>query len=203
MNFLAHIFLSGDDKEVLIGNFIADHVKGSQSENFRPGIQKGIQLHRKIDLYTDSHPVVKNTKEVIRPAFGKYAPVVSDVYYDHFLAHNWHTVSDMPLEQYIQNFYEYAEQVNEILPQRTRGMLSVMIRQNWLLSYRTIEGTGKILEAMSKRAAFESNMEMGGKVLREHYETLEADFREFFPQLEQFVSDTIRRQAEKKISRKV
>lgn len=202
MNFLAHIFLSGDDKDILIGNFIADHVKGSQSEDYREGIRDGIRLHRAIDMYTDTHPVVRNTKQVIRPAFGKYAPVVSDVYYDHFLARNWHTVSDRPLEDFIQDFYNYTANVNDTLPERTRGMLSVMIRQNWLLSYRTIEGTGKILEAMSKRAAFKSNMEKGAVILRRHYETLETDFHEFFPQLQQFVSETMRRQAGNVVSRK-
>jgi acyl carrier protein phosphodiesterase len=191
MNFLAHIFLSGDDKDILIGNFIADHVKGSQSEEFSEGVREGIQLHRAIDSYTDSHPVVRNTKKVIRPVFGKYAPVVGDVYYDHFLARNWNSVSDDPLEDFVQDFYSYTDTVNEMLPERTRGMLSVMVRQNWLLSYRTIEGTGKILEAMSRRAAFKSNMEMGEVTLREHYRTLEADFHEFFPELQKFVSDRI------------
>ena len=190
MNFLAHIFLSGDDKDILIGNFIADHVKGSQSAEYRAGIQEGIKLHRAIDAYTDSHPVVMNTKQVIRPVFGKYAPVVSDVYYDHFLASNWQSVSDQPLEEFISEFYKYAMHVNEELPSRTRGMLSVMIRQNWLLSYRTVEGTGKILEAMSRRARFKSNMEMGEDALRGNYATLESDFRDFFPQLQKPASET-------------
>ncbi len=91
MNFLAHIYLSGNQERVMIGNFIGDFVKGKAWEEFDSAIQRGILLHREIDRYTDDHEVVIKTKERLRPKYHHYAPVISDVFYDHFLASLWKT----------------------------------------------------------------------------------------------------------------
>ena len=66
MNFLSHLYLSGESEGLLIGNFIADSLKGSAFNTFSPEIQKGILLHRKIDTYTDSHPIVDESKKRLR-----------------------------------------------------------------------------------------------------------------------------------------
>src|SRR5690349_12341831 len=99
MNFLAHIFLSGDDPEIMVGNFIGDFVKGRNlDDRFSSGIVKGIELHRAIDEYTDSHPVVAQSKNRLRPKYRHYAPVIVDVFYDHFLAKNWKNYHPTSLE---------------------------------------------------------------------------------------------------------
>ena len=159
MNFLAHLFLSFNDKEVMIGNFIADHVKGKQELVFPDNIRKGIRLHRGIDNYTDSHPVVEQSKIRLRPGFRKYAPVVTDVFYDHFLATDWHEFSSEPLDRFIEEFYTSAFERIDQLPEFTRKMLPVMRDQNWLGKYRTVEGLHSILTSMSRRTRFESGME--------------------------------------------
>jgi acyl carrier protein phosphodiesterase len=82
MNFLAHLYLSGDDKDVMLGNLIADSVKGKDYLAYRPGIQEGILLHRKIDHFTDEHPVVERSKHLLRPKYHKFAGVVTDMFYD-------------------------------------------------------------------------------------------------------------------------
>ena len=92
MNFLSHLYLAGDSEELIIGNFIADAVKGSAFNQFSPGIQKGIVLHRKIDTFTDSHPVVELSKQRLRERYKKYASVIIDIYYDHYLAKNWNSM---------------------------------------------------------------------------------------------------------------
>ena len=89
MNFLAHLFLSGEPGELMVGNFIADSVKGNAMNDFSEGIQKGIILHRAIDTFTDSHNEMQKSKERLRPRYKKYAPVITDIFYDHFLAVNW------------------------------------------------------------------------------------------------------------------
>src|SRR4051812_44429809 len=107
MNFLAHLYLSGDNDYVKLGNFIGDFVKGRNlNEQFPSGIARGIRLHRAIDEFTDSHPIVKKSKDRLRPAYRHYAPVIVDVFYDHFLARNWTRYSDTALADYAEQTYD-------------------------------------------------------------------------------------------------
>ncbi len=98
MNFLAHIYLSGNDTDLIIGNFIADGIKGKKYKKFSPGIQKGILLHREIDTFTDAHPIVRQSTKRLHKNYGHYSGIIVDILYDHFLAKNWSRYSDVPLE---------------------------------------------------------------------------------------------------------
>src|SRR5436190_22096246 len=106
MNYLAHLYLSGDDPMIMIGNFIADHIKGKQFDLYSKEIQKGILLHRSIDTFTDQHPLVEQSKLLLRPHFHKYAPVIADVFYDHFLAKDWKNYHPQSLENFAQHAYQ-------------------------------------------------------------------------------------------------
>ncbi|MGB5646129.1 MAG: ACP phosphodiesterase, partial [Muriicola sp.] len=101
MNFLAHIFLSFGDKEISIGNFIADSIRGNKYTHLPATIQKGIILHREIDTFTDAHPIHKKSSKRLHPTQGHYSGVVIDVFYDHFLAKNWAQYSEEPLETFV------------------------------------------------------------------------------------------------------
>ncbi len=191
MNFLAHIWLSGGDEPLTIGNFIADHVKGSQLQHLPVPVQNGIRLHRKIDAYTDQHPVVMQSKIRLRKRFGKYAPVVADVFYDHFLAANWSMFEKVNLETYSRNFYRLTENYSTLLPAKTITMLHYMKSQNWLTSYATIEGTGKALNGLSRRAVFYSGMESGGDELLTNYERYRNEFFIFFAELQNYTRRAI------------
>jgi acyl carrier protein phosphodiesterase len=93
MNFLAHLHLSGNNPNIMLGNFMGDFVKGkSYRQQYEPEIIKGIELHRSIDEFTDSHPVVTESKNRLRPTYRHYSGVIVDVFYDHFLAANWNQV---------------------------------------------------------------------------------------------------------------
>ena len=105
MNFLAHLYLSGNNKEVILGNFIADAVKGKELNRYKEQVQVGIRLHRAIDTYTDKHPVVEKSKERLRGKYHKYAGVIVDMFYDHFLAANWNEYSNEPLNKFTSNAY--------------------------------------------------------------------------------------------------
>src|SRR6478609_22744 len=116
MNFLAHIFLSNDQDEIIIGNFIADAVKGNNYKIYSEEVQKGILLHRQIDYFTDTHSVFIQSRTRLREEFGKYAGVVGDIFYDHFLAANWTQFHPTPLDLYSKEIYSLIEQNWSILP---------------------------------------------------------------------------------------
>lgn len=188
MNFLSHLFLSGNSEEILLGNFIADAVKGNMILQFPPGIQQGIQLHRKIDTYTDTHEVVDRSKQRLRPIYKKYSPVITDVFYDHFLANKWEVYSDRPLSDYVQEIYELVNRNHHFLPEKTAQFNFYMQQNNILEAYARLEGIEKVLYGMSRRTPFESNMEKAIHDLKKDYHLYEEEFDLFFPELIQFVN---------------
>lgn len=183
MNFLAHIYLSGDDEEIIIGNFIADGVKGKKYKDFPPGIAKGILLHRSIDTYTDSHPIVRSSTSKLHRNHGHYSGVIVDVFYDHFLAKNWNQYHATPLDEFASNFYALAQQNFDRLTPRIQYMLPYMISQNWLMSYPTTEGIDKILNQMSQRTRKIGHLDTAVNELRAYYSEFETEFTIYFDEL--------------------
>ena len=183
MNFLAHIYLSFENPKILVGNFIGDFVKGKKLELYGDEIQKGILLHREIDDYTDSHPIVLETKKRLRPNYHHYAPVISDVYYDHFLASLWSNYHKTPLIEYTNWAYSLLKEQNTIIPKNAAQLLSYMARDNWLYNYQFIEGIDRALTGMSKRTPFDSKMEKARIDLNQDYEAYKEEFVSFFPEL--------------------
>ncbi len=183
MNFLAHLYLSGDNREVILGNFIADHVKGNKVMTYSPGIRGGIALHRSIDDFTDHHPVVKECVERIRPDFRKYAGVVVDMYFDHFLSNDWNSWSNEPLKSFTSRMYDIIIESSRILPPRTLHMIPYMQNHDWLGNYGNFEGLNRALTGMARRTPFYSNMETAADKLREEYGYYESCFSLFFPEL--------------------
>ncbi len=183
MNFLAHIYLSGNNKETTIGNFIGDFVKGKQTENYTDPIKNGILLHRHIDQFTDSHPVVLESKKRLRPTYRHYSPVITDVFYDHFLAVNWNSFSNEDLEEFTLDFYSFANQYKDIFPERAQRMFYYMEKDNWLFNYRLKEGIGRALTGMSRRTAYDSKMDQAQEDLEKDYDKYQEEFNEFFPDL--------------------
>lgn len=186
MNFLAHLYLSGNDKNIMIGNFIGDHIKGNKFSQYNEGIIKGVKLHRLIDAFTDSHPVVEISKKRLRPHFHKYSPVIVDVFYDHFLAKNWRSYHQLSLGKYTQMFYQLILSNSEILPEKTNHLIPYLVKQDWLYNYAFIEGINKALTGMSKRAMFESRMEKAASFLIKDYSLYENEFNIFFDELKQY-----------------
>lgn len=191
MNFLAHIFLSGANKEIVIGNFIADPVKGKKYLNYPPGIQKGILLHRAIDSYTDTHPVVRKSTARLYKNYSHYSPVIIDIFYDHFLAANWASYSNTSLEIFIADFYLLLKDNYEILPPSIQKLLPYMIEQNWLLSYASLEGIKQILYQMNMRTKGLSKMDRAINDLQENYSLFEEEFKTFFPDLQLYASQKL------------
>ncbi|MCX2719676.1 acyl carrier protein phosphodiesterase [Lentiprolixibacter aurantiacus] len=183
MNFLAHIYLSFGDDEVSIGNFIADSIRSQQFTHLPDRIQKGIQLHRAIDTYTDSHKLHKQSSKRLYPTYSHYSRVIIDIFYDHFLAKNWLQYSDTPLEVYVDDFYSLLERNYRLLPRGVQRMMPYMITDNWLLNYSNIEGISKVLDGMNRRTQNKSKMNLAIFELESYYLDFEDDFTLFFDDL--------------------
>jgi len=187
MNFLAHLYLSGHDPKVLVGNFLGDFVKGRiMLQRFEPAIVKGIELHRGIDWYTDNHAVVQQSKNRLRPKYRHYSGVIVDMFYDHFLAANWPVYhADL-----LQNFADFAYQViqghDALLPEQARRILPYIIRGNWLVNYAEVQGIHRALSGMASRTPHESKMEEAAEDLKLHYDDFKKEFTTFFPDLQRW-----------------
>ena len=187
MNFLAHIYISGDNDEIRLGNFIGDYVKGKDHHNYPPMVQKGILIHRKIDFFTDSHPIVKSHKALFHSKYHKYAGVVTDIIYDHFLSHDWHMFSDIAFDEYVENIHNWLNNSIEDIPLGMRKIVPHFIRNKWLHSYRTIEGIETVLIGMSKGTSLPAEYEFAIFILRKHYHEIKHDFYKFFPELIEYI----------------
>jgi acyl carrier protein phosphodiesterase len=183
MNFLAHVFLSGTNEQLILGNLIADSVKGKMMDSFDEGVKKGIQLHRLIDQYTDNHFVVKRSKARLETTYKKYAGVIADIYYDHFLAANFPLYSPVSLSQTAHTAYNILIRNFEILPPQSKRILPYMATQNWLEGYANLHDLQRVFNGMSRRASFVSGMENAILDLKKDYQDYEKDFFDFFPDL--------------------
>ncbi len=192
MNFLAHIYLSGEDEGITIGNFIADGIKGKQYKKYPLQIQKGILLHRGIDSFTDQHPTVRQSTKRLHENYGHYSGVIVDILYDHFLAKNWKNYHSQPLDEYVGEFYEMLRKYFEILPTRIQRMMPYMIADNWLLSYATVEGISNILTQMNRRTKERSKMNLAVIELEQYYTEFETEFTCFFEELKTFSENKIK-----------
>lgn len=191
MNFLAHIYLSGDNDLIKIGNFMADGIRGKQFEHFPEDVQKGILLHRFIDTYTDSHDIFRKSTKRLHERYHHYAGVIVDIVYDHFLAKNWTQYSDEELELFVKRFYHSLHDNYDILTEKTQGLMPYMIERNWLLSYRTTDGIQNILTQMDRRSKNISQMQYAVEELTEFYDEFEEEFTLFFEEM--------RKQAQEKL----
>jgi len=182
MNFLAHVFLSQHDEELLVGNFIGDFIRKSEDKDFSEGIQQGIVLHRKIDYFTDNHPVIREGTRLLHARHHKYAPVLMDVYYDFLLAKNWAQFSTLDLRDFTQHVYKILERYLPIMPPVLQHRLPLMIADDWLVQYGKLEGLAFTFNRMKRRASEPSHFDHAVETLQLHLEPLEDGFLRFFPE---------------------
>ncbi|MGB0396448.1 MAG: ACP phosphodiesterase [Flavobacteriaceae bacterium] len=187
MNYLAHVYLSGSDKDLIIGNFIADHVKGKAYLDYPETIQKGILLHRKIDDFTDHHPLFKKNVTLLFPQFRHYSRVIVDMFFDHFLAAQWELYHPDPLEDFSRQFYLLMQEYSGSLPDKTKKILPILSKYNWFVAYQSLEGLEDILFLMSQRTRFPSKMSLAVVELEKNYSKIALDFNTFFTELINFV----------------
>ncbi|MEO1514343.1 MAG: acyl carrier protein phosphodiesterase [Bacteroidota bacterium] len=192
MNFLAHLFLSCESEELVIGNMIADFIRNKDLGDYSPDIQKGVFLHRQIDSFTDQHPVVLQGVHRLQKRHRKYAPVVIDILYDYVLSQNWDRYSGRSLEEFTQWIYQILEKHLSVLPEPLRHRIKGMIQGNWLMGYGTKNGLLYTLERMDERTRFPSNFVGAWEDLHLHYEDFDREFNAFFPDVVAFVQEQCR-----------
>lgn len=183
MNFLAHIYLSGDNDQVKVGNFIGDWIKGNDHRKYPADIQKGILIHRSIDSFTDNHPITKKSKNRLTEKYHKYAGIIIDIFYDHYLAHNWQMFSETELIDFTRNLNSCLEANIEFLPADIREFFPRFMKRRWIESYATLEGIERVLEGMSKHTSLPDKTTDAIDILKKEYDGFKTEFFEFFPQL--------------------
>lgn len=179
MNFLAHFVLAGEDEGLLIGNFIADFMNGNDHLDYSLPIQKGVEMHRFIDVYTDSHEVFRESKRLLK-RYRHYSGVILDVFYDHFLAKNWDDLFDISYEDFISKTYHTLSKHSTTLPLAAQKPLKSMLYYDWLYHYQYIDGIERVLEGMTKRTKYNSMMDKSMFEMVNNYEQFNADFLRFW-----------------------
>jgi acyl carrier protein phosphodiesterase len=187
VNYLAHLYLAEDTPESLLGNLMGDFVRGTDLHSYSHAVRGGIQLHRKIDVFTDAHPVVLQSKQRLSPGYRRYAGIAVDIFYDHFLARDWAAYSPVPLPEFASRVYEVLQEHEAMLPERLRRTASFMTAENWLVSYGRVEGVSAALRRASRRLKGRVHLEAMADELVACDAGLETDFRRFFPELRAYV----------------
>jgi len=189
MNFLAHLFLSCEQEELLVGNFLADLIKNRALETYSTGIQEGVLLHRKIDQFTDQHPMVSQGVHRLHPFHHKYAAVIVDVFYDYLLAKNWLLYTKEDFTVFTQRVYSILEKYKSVMPPKIQIRLSNMIDGDWLIGYSQYEGLAFTFDRMQFRLSKPEYLHGVIENLQTHESAFDEEFRTFFPEVIAFVND--------------
>ena len=193
MNWLAHLLLAEPNPEARLGNLLGDLVKGKQRQTLNINLQRGLECHQAIDIFTDQHPVVKCSKQRIDPEYRRFAGIFIDVFYDYILATNWQDYSNTSLTEFTSTIYASWSGYLSTLPLYPQGVIRRLIAEDWLSSYSTLEGIEQTLARISRRLNRRTlrNYDLTPAIaqLTSNYLLLEQDFQQFFPQLQLYVDD--------------
>ncbi|WP_314242450.1 ACP phosphodiesterase [Empedobacter tilapiae] len=184
MNFVAHQYLSFENKSLQIGNLLGETVKGKQYLNYDDDIQKGILLHRSIDTFTDSHEIAKQSSSYFHETQHKFAPIIIDVIYDYFLIKHWNNFSETPFEKFKSDCYQLFENEYDSFQKKPQEIIFYLIKYDWFENYSTIEGVQKTLKGIGSRTKFQNNLHQIIPEFERNFSKLENDFLSFFPLLE-------------------
>jgi acyl carrier protein phosphodiesterase len=190
MNFLFHMLLSGRDDQLLVGNFMGDFVKGPLQERFAPRIRQGVMLHRRIDSYAEGHPLFRQSRQRLAPAYGLYRGVLVDLFYDHFLINDWDAWCDEPFADWLARTRAVVESYHTSLPEEMQRLVPVIFDE-LLPSYVTVEGIGRALHRISRRISRPNPLSGGEEELRRHHDGLRSDFLAFMPEITRFADELI------------
>lgn len=167
----------------MVGNFIADFVRSSQTIDFPEKIKQGIAIHHQIDHFTDTHIIVKRSKDRLHAVYGRYSSVIVDVFYDHFLAVEWSKFSQQNRQEFCNIVYKNLDDNFIWLPLPLQNSLPDMIKHNWLYFYGEFYGIQRALTNLTNRSAYRKDLPQAIQILRADYEGFREDFLLFFPDL--------------------
>lgn len=193
MNILAHGYLSNRHLDLLIGNFIGDFIKGdpaSPRHQLTPGEVAGVRLHRAIDTFTDAHPDVAAIRGLLHPRCHKYAGAAVDIFFDYFLAINFHALTGEPLDKFVSYFYQTLRNNKSRLPPPAVRMADYMIRQDWLTSYQFRDGIDRSLKGVARRTIYPSGLDTAIEDFDQYTNQIAGHFAYFWPALVEHCQQT-------------
>ncbi|WP_404419500.1 ACP phosphodiesterase [Marinospirillum sp.] len=185
MNYLAHLHLGGSRPEQLLGSLYGDFVKGPLKGEYHEDIEKAIDLHRRLDGFTDRHPLLKTARNRFSPELMRYSGIVLDVFFDHCLARHWQDYSSTPLPHFTQKVYHLLLDQPQ-LPGRLEQMAPYMIADDWLSSYRDFTVIRRSLAGISRRLGQPGLLDYFWPQLVKEYDFLTQDFHALYPELQEF-----------------
>jgi acyl carrier protein phosphodiesterase len=195
MNWLAHILLSESSVENRLGNLLGDLAKGKDIEKLNHNLRQGITRHYAIDRFTDSHAIIKNSKRRISQDYSKFSGILIDIFYDHFLAKNWHLYSETIFSDFTAEIYKSFQNYQGDIPQSAKQIIQQMIDEDWLTSYQSFYGIENALKRIDNRIKLRMSNQISlvpaVSILEKEYINLEQDFRCFFPELQHHMHEYI------------
>lgn len=183
MNYLAHMYLSCSDEDLIVGNMLVDMMNVKRLRELPIQYHKGFELHRLIDSYTDEHPMVKDAVLKLRVNHRKYAPVVIDIFYDYVLSLEWERYSGENIQDFCNNIYGVIKKHLHNLPEDIVGRLNKMITSNFLMTCSSPEAIRGVFNIIDGRARFTNSFSMATDDLLEDYEYYRDNFYKFFPNM--------------------
>ncbi len=187
MNYLAHLYLSSESPQALVGAMLGDFVKGSKKDSYPTDIRRGIELHRSIDTFTDAHEIVRESKRLFSTERRRFAGILLDIFFDHFLAKNWNEYHELELKDFTNQSYQNLQMQSEWLTPDLAKVVPMMSREDWLGNYQRIDWVEFTLIKLANRVRRGEMIATGIDELRENYEAFESSFGQFFPELIAFV----------------
>jgi len=188
VNYLAHLYLSPPQDDALLGSLLGDFVKGPLGDRYRGPVAAAIVLHRRLDAYTDAHAAVQRSKSRVSAARRRYAGIMIDMFYDHFLARSWQEFHHEPLETFSARVYALLERRHAELPERLQFVAPRMAARDWLGAYADTANIERALDGIATRLRRANRLAGAGEELLADYAGFEADFRAFLPQAKDFTA---------------
>lgn len=189
MNFLAHVHLASHSDQAMVGAFLGDFIAPAAATGLGETVVSEIALHREVDRFTDSHPVVRQTRQLCAPPYRLFARIALDVYYDHFLTKHWSRHSTRSLDAVVDRFYAAISQRSPLLPERAQQVSAAMVAKDWLRSYTSDDRVSHAVSRIALRLSRKREHLLAAMAeLRAQREAVEAGFADFYPQLREFVA---------------
>lgn len=183
MNHLAHLALAGGDAPLVVGSFLGDFVKGRLQGQYPPAIERGLRLHRAIDSFTDQHPEVRAAARLLPPVYRRYAGIITDIAFDHYLARDWQDYHPQPLPDFAREALATLLDHRHLMPPAAAALATHMHQRQSLASYASPNFPPRALAAIAARLSRPSSLASAPQALAAASAPLHAAFRRFYPQL--------------------
>jgi acyl carrier protein phosphodiesterase len=186
VNFLAHFHLAWPDEGLVAGGLEGDYFKGPLPGTLSPTLEAGVKLHRAIDAYTDDHAIVQQLRRELPPQLRRYAGILIDLSFDHYLSRHWSDFSTLSLKDFSDAVYHKLIANEAHLSEAARRMAARLVEHdvlNLYLEWETVLASAARLGQRFKR--HNPFLELDTE-LTPAREILEAAFLDFYPQLQLF-----------------